>query len=78
MDAALYTWFVDARTRDTPITSAVLEEKANHFATALNKDFKAMNGWLCHSKVRHGIKFKKAHGEKTLLLQRLRPGREPF
>ena len=44
VDVALFTWFVDARVR---ITSAVLEEKANHFARALNKDFKAANGWLC-------------------------------
>ena len=60
VDAALYAWFVDARARDAPIISAVLEEKANHFATALNKDFKATNGWLCRCKVRHCIKFKKA------------------
>ena len=64
IDAALYTWFVDARAWDAPITSAVLEEKANHFASALNNDFKATNGWLYRWKVRHGIKFKKAHGEK--------------
>ena len=47
VDAALYTWFVDARARDTPITSTILEEKANHFTSVLEKDFKATNGWLC-------------------------------
>ena len=79
VDAALYTWFVDARAWDTPITSAVLEEKANYFATVLNKDFKATNGWLCRWKVRHGSKFKRPMGRrKTLMLQRLRPGRAPF
>ena len=31
VEAALYKWFVDARARDAPVTSAVLEEKANHF-----------------------------------------------
>lgn len=37
VDAVLYTWFVDARARDAPVTSAVLEEKATHFATVLHK-----------------------------------------
>ena len=47
VEKALYTWFVDARSQDAPITSAVLEEKATHFATLLNKqDLKATNGWL--------------------------------
>ena len=64
IDAALYTWFVDARARDAPITSAILEEKANYFASMLKKEFKTTNGWLCRWKSRHGIKFKKAHGEK--------------
>ena len=57
VDAALYTWFVNARARDVPITSAILEEKANLFASVLEKDFKAKNGWLCRWKTRHGIKF---------------------
>ena len=65
VDAALHTWFVDARARDAPIPSAVLEEKANHLAVLLNKpQFRYMNRWLCRWKIRHGIKFKKAHGEK--------------
>jgi hypothetical protein len=48
-----------------PNTSAVLEEKVNHFARALDKAFKVTNGWLCRWKTRHGIKFKKAHGKKN-------------
>ena len=65
VDEALYKWFVDARARDAPVTSAVLEEKATHLAGLLGKpEFKATNGWLCRWKSRHGIKFKKAHGEK--------------
>ena len=48
VEAVLYKWFVDARARDAPVTSAVLEEKANHLAVLLeNRDFKATNGWLC-------------------------------
>ena len=50
--------------RGKRVTSAVFDEKANHFATALNQDFKATNQWLCRWKTRHGIKFKKAHREK--------------
>ena len=65
VDAALFTWFIDARARDAPITSAVLEEKAAHFASVLDKpDFKVTNGWPCRWKTRHGIRFKKCHGEK--------------
>ena len=63
--AALYKWFVDARARDAPVTSAVLEEKANHLAALLgNQDFKAANGWVCRWKSCNRIKFKKARGEK--------------
>ena len=43
VDAALYTWFVDDRAWGAPITSPILEEKANHFASVLEKDFKATN-----------------------------------
>ena len=65
VEAALYKWFVDARARDAPVTSAMLEEKANHLAAVLrNRDFKATNGWLYRWILRNGIKFKKAHGEK--------------
>ena len=61
-------WFVDVRSRDALVTSAGLEEKANHLVGLLgNMEFIATNGWLCRWKSRHGIKFKKlhVHGEKT-------------
>ena len=65
VEAALYKWFVDARARDAPVTSAVLKEKAKHLAALLgNRYFKAANGWLCRWKSGNGIKFKKARGEK--------------
>ena len=35
VEKALYTWFADARARDAPITTLILEEKAKQFATAL-------------------------------------------
>ena len=47
-------------------TTLILEEKARQFATMLYKpDFKVTNGWLCRWKVRYGIEYKKAHGEKN-------------
>ena len=65
VNAALFTRFIDARARDAPITSAVLEEKATHFTSVLDKpDFKVTNEWLRRRKTKHGIKFKKCHGEK--------------
>ena len=66
IEKALYTWFGDARARDAPITSLILEEKAKQFAASLDRpDFKVTNGWLCRWKTRYGIKYKKAHGEKN-------------
>ena len=66
VEKALYTWFTDARARAVPITTAILEEKARQFATALDKpSFHVTTGWLCRWKARHGIKYKKAHGEKN-------------
>ena len=66
VEKALYTWFADARARDAPVTTVILEEKARQFATALDKpDFKVSNGWLCRWKTRNGIRYKKAHGEKN-------------
>ena len=66
VEKALYTWFTDARSRDAPITTAILEEKARQFATALDKpNFHVTTGWLCRWKARHGIKYKRAHGEKN-------------
>ena len=48
VEKALYTWFTDARSRDAPITTAILEEKARQFATALDKpNFHVTTGWLC-------------------------------
>ena len=37
VEKALYTWFTNARARDAPITTAILEEKARHFTGGLGK-----------------------------------------
>ena len=66
VESALLTWFTAARARDVNITTSILEEKANQLAEQLgNPDFKATNGWICRWKNRHGIKYKKQHGEKS-------------
>ena len=65
VEDALYKWFVDVRLRDMPVTSTVLEEKANSLPGLLgNTEFIAINGWLCRCESRHDIKFKKLHSEK--------------
>ena len=66
VEKALYTWFTDACVRNTPITTAILEEKARQFTAGLDKpNFQVTTGWLCRWKARHGIKYKRAHGEKN-------------
>ena len=65
VEKALYTWFTNARARDTPATTAILE-KATQFAAGVEKpNFQVTTGWLCQWKARHGIKYKRAHGEKN-------------
>ena len=66
VEKALYTWFTDASVRNTPITTAILEDKARRFAAGLDKpNFQVTTGWLCQWMARHGIKYKRAHGEKN-------------
>ncbi|XP_071056889.1 tigger transposable element-derived protein 6-like [Onthophagus taurus] len=49
------------------MSGTILKEKADNFAKRLpgHENFKATDGWLSRWKVRHGIKCKKAHGEKN-------------
>jgi hypothetical protein len=65
VEAALTTWFIDARTRDIPISGPILEEKAKDLAQALQQpDFNATSGWLSRWKTRNNIVYKRLHGEK--------------
>ena len=65
MEAALTTWFIDARARDIPISGPILEEKAKDLAQALQQpDFNATSGWLSRWKTRNNIVYKRLHGEK--------------
>lgn len=43
----------------------MLKKKAEHFGEQFGRSFSATEGWLSRWKGRHGIKFKKAHGEKS-------------
>ncbi|KAH6929235.1 hypothetical protein HPB50_025202 [Hyalomma asiaticum] len=56
VDKAVFTWFLDTRARNVPISGAILQQKAKDFASILgHDDFKASNGWLQGFKSRHGV-----------------------
>lgn len=60
----LYQWFLDARTRNLPVSGPILQEQAKLIAQRLGKeDFKASNGWLESFRTRHNITLKKICGE---------------
>ncbi|GBN23115.1 Tigger transposable element-derived protein 6 [Araneus ventricosus] len=53
----VWQWFVDARSRNLPISEPILQAK--DIAEKLGKtDFHAPNGWLESFRKRHGISFK--------------------
>lgn len=47
VEAAMYKWFLDVRSRNTPVSGPTIEQKAKDFAFLLNwPDFKGGPGWL--------------------------------
>ncbi|XP_041082893.1 tigger transposable element-derived protein 4 [Polyodon spathula] len=65
VEAALLQWFIQAETRQIPVSGPLLMEKANRLAQGLGLlDFKATSGWLERWKERNSIRFKKQRGEK--------------
>ncbi|KAH7946168.1 hypothetical protein HPB49_020837 [Dermacentor silvarum] len=63
---ALLKWFVDAGTRNIPISTPVMLGKAKNFAFLLDfPDFSPGSGWLHRFKVWHGIVFKSIVGEAS-------------
>ncbi|XP_052260398.1 uncharacterized protein LOC127864620 isoform X1 [Dreissena polymorpha] len=65
VEAALSTWFTDARSRGIPVSGPILEEKACALAKKLDKpEFQPSSGWLSRWKERNNIVFKKRHGEE--------------
>ncbi|GBO14002.1 hypothetical protein AVEN_131380-1 [Araneus ventricosus] len=60
----VWEWFVDARSRNLPISKPILKAKAKDIAEKLEKtDFDALNEWLKSFRKRHGISFKSVCGE---------------
>lgn len=56
VDKAVFAWFMDMRARNVPLSSAVIQQKAEDFACILGcADFKASMGWLQQFKNRHSI-----------------------
>lgn len=66
VEAALYTWFLQQRSKHVPISSEILKEKAKYFCEQITgkDDFRASAGWLDKFKQRHGIRFLKVCGER--------------
>ncbi|XP_049269028.1 tigger transposable element-derived protein 6-like [Rhipicephalus sanguineus] len=66
VDKAVFTWFLDRRARNVPISGAILQQKAKDFASILgHDDFEASNGWLQGFKSWHGVVGRVISGEST-------------
>lgn len=66
VDKAVFTWFLDMRAQNVPISGAVLQQKARDFACILgHDDLTASNGWLQGFKSRHGVVGKVISGESA-------------
>lgn len=64
VDDALLKWFTLQRSRNLPITGAILQAKANEFAELFDeKGFVCSNGWLDRFKKRNNINCGKIVGE---------------
>ena len=57
LDAAVYTWFVQARQNGIPISGPIIKAQAEKFHKDLGSDteFKASDGWLYRFQKRHAI-----------------------
>lgn len=57
LDDMLYTWFLETRSSNVPISGPMIKQKAKEIAKELNiLDFKASEGWLFGWKRRKAIK----------------------
>ncbi|VVC37159.1 DDE superfamily endonuclease domain,Homeobox domain-like,HTH CenpB-type DNA-binding domain [Cinara cedri] len=66
VDEALTQWFTLATSRGVQVSGPILKAKSEDLARKVgNDEFKATEGWLSRWKVKHDIKFKRAHGEKA-------------
>ena len=63
LDDVCYTWLVNARSQNIPISAAILKAKALFFAKELGcNDFHASDGWLDRWKKRKNVSFKTVSG----------------
>lgn len=70
VEKTLYTWFLDIRARNIPVSGATLQHKAKDIASLLGcDDFKASAGWLQKFKHRHNIVGKTLSGESRFVNQ---------
>jgi hypothetical protein len=68
LEKCLFTWFVQCREKQVPISGPVLQKKAEQFARKMNipiENFAASNGWLGNFKKRHDLHFKSVCGESA-------------
>lgn len=66
LDKAVYTWFVEMRAKNIPLSGSAVQQKALNYACLLGiDDFKASSGWLTRFKVRHDIVGKTLCGESA-------------
>lgn len=65
VEGALKDWFTMARSKDIPLSTTILQEKATSLATTMHiEDFNPTAGWLYRWKQRNNVGYKKLHGEK--------------
>lgn len=65
LNKALSEWFRKVQARNIPVSSPLLQEKAQYFAEQLgHENFKASNGFLDKFKERHGITGQAVCGEE--------------
>ncbi|KAH7980538.1 hypothetical protein HPB49_017111 [Dermacentor silvarum] len=56
VEAAVYKWFVDVRSRNIPVSGPMIEQKAKDLAFLLGRnDFQGSSSWLQRFKERHDI-----------------------
>ena len=66
LESALSMWFNDVRTKNLPVNSDMIIEKAKKFGGELGVvGFSYSNGWLERFKKRHVILLHKVHGESN-------------
>ncbi|KAJ3661859.1 hypothetical protein Zmor_006238 [Zophobas morio] len=64
LDKSLLEWFKIQRSKNVPITTPILREKANQFAVLLGKhEFQCTESWINRFRSRHNIVFGKISGE---------------